>query len=214
MWARPGTDSSLISLLLMMVLGLSFAVTTLHSFRGCAVREFSFIAHKPGCKGMRVHTEACWGRCQTWEVNGSLSNTKPAIWSESACHWKCIVPLSLCFFQKPLPEPPYIQRHHRVCTYSRMRHLTVRLPGCQPNISPLYHYPHALQCDCSVCLPHHTECQTFWQRTVSMREKLVGWEHNYRMERTGYITVFKTALVRLHDSKNDSVCKEHIIIIP
>ncbi|KAG5260967.1 hypothetical protein AALO_G00298500 [Alosa alosa] len=129
MWTRPGIASSLIYLLLVMMVGLSFAVTTLNSFRGCAVREFSFIAHKPGCRSVRIHTEACWGRCQTWE--------------------------------KPLPEPPYIQRHHRVCTYSRMRHLTARLPGCSPNVSPLYHYPHALQCDCSVCSPHHTECQTF-----------------------------------------------------
>ncbi|KAL2079713.1 hypothetical protein ACEWY4_025457 [Coilia grayii] len=129
MWARSGSASPLSHLLLVTVLGLSFAVTTLHSFRGCAVRDFSFMAHKPGCRGLRIHTEACWGRCQTWE--------------------------------KPLPEPPYIQRHHRVCTYSRMRHLTARLPGCQPNVSPLYHYPHALQCDCLVCSSHHTECQTF-----------------------------------------------------
>ena len=45
------------------------AVTTeLHGFRGCAVREFSFVAQKPGCKGLRITTEACWGRCHTWEV--------------------------------------------------------------------------------------------------------------------------------------------------
>lgn len=42
--------------------------TTLHGFRGCAVREFSFVAQKPGCKALRITTEACWGRCHTWEV--------------------------------------------------------------------------------------------------------------------------------------------------
>lgn len=61
------------SLLLLLVAGTLTAVcvaltSTLHGFRGCAVREFSFVAHKPGCKGLRVTTEACWGRCHTWEV--------------------------------------------------------------------------------------------------------------------------------------------------
>ncbi|RVE60579.1 hypothetical protein OJAV_G00182470 [Oryzias javanicus] len=39
----------------------------LRGFRGCAVREFTFVAQKPGCKGLRITTEACWGRCHTWE---------------------------------------------------------------------------------------------------------------------------------------------------
>lgn len=60
------------SFLLLLVVGtaaMCVALTsTLHGFRGCAVREFSFVAHKPGCKGLRVTTEACWGRCHTWEV--------------------------------------------------------------------------------------------------------------------------------------------------
>lgn len=60
------------SFLLLLVAGtaaMCVALTsTLHGFRGCAVREFSFVAHKPGCKGLRVTTEACWGRCHTWEV--------------------------------------------------------------------------------------------------------------------------------------------------
>ncbi|KAA8582486.1 hypothetical protein FQN60_006157, partial [Etheostoma spectabile] len=99
--------------------------TTLHGFRGCAVREFSFVAQKPGCKGLHITTEACWGRCQTWE--------------------------------KPVPDPPFIQRHHRVCTYSRTRHMTARLPGCQPHVSPLYHYPMALHCHCAVCSTQDTE---------------------------------------------------------
>ncbi|XP_052416103.1 glycoprotein hormone beta-5-like [Carassius gibelio] len=107
----------------------SMAVTTLQSFRGCAVRDFAFMAKKPGCRSLRINTDACWGRCHTWE--------------------------------RPVPEPPYIQRHHRVCTYSRTRHLTARLPGCRPGISPIYHYPQALQCDCTYCASNHTECETF-----------------------------------------------------
>jgi len=46
----------------------TMAVTTLQSFRGCAVREFTFAAKKPGCRSLRISTEACWGRCHTWEV--------------------------------------------------------------------------------------------------------------------------------------------------
>ncbi|KAJ4948321.1 hypothetical protein JOQ06_019857 [Pogonophryne albipinna] len=81
------------------------AVTTsLHGFRGCAVREFSF---------------------------------------------------------KPILDPPYIHRHHRVCTYNRTRQMTARLPGCQPNVSPLYHYPMALHCHCAICSMQDAECETF-----------------------------------------------------
>ncbi|KAM4853119.1 glycoprotein hormone beta-5 [Thomomys bottae] len=39
----------------------------LRTFVGCAVREFTFLARKPGCRGLRITTDACWGRCQTWE---------------------------------------------------------------------------------------------------------------------------------------------------
>lgn len=41
----------------------------LRTFVGCAVREFTFLAKKPGCRGLRVTTDACWGRCETWEVS-------------------------------------------------------------------------------------------------------------------------------------------------
>ncbi|XP_030578669.1 glycoprotein hormone beta-5-like [Archocentrus centrarchus] len=120
-------------LLLLLVAGAAVLCVTvptvLQGFRGCAVREFSFVAQKPGCKGLRITTEACWGRCHTWE--------------------------------KPVPEPPYIHRHHRVCTYSQTRHMTARLPGCQPDVSPLYHYPVALECHCDVCSTQDTECETF-----------------------------------------------------
>lgn len=40
----------------------------LRTFIGCAVREFTFLAKKPGCKVLRITTDACWGRCETWEV--------------------------------------------------------------------------------------------------------------------------------------------------
>ncbi|XP_023650600.1 glycoprotein hormone beta-5-like [Paramormyrops kingsleyae] len=119
---------SLFFILLLGTGALSVSVT-LETFRGCAVRQFSFLAQKPGCRSLRITTEACWGRCNTWE--------------------------------KPLPEPPYIQRHHRVCTYSRIRYLTARLPACPPDVSPLYPYPLALQCDCAVCSTQDTECETF-----------------------------------------------------
>ncbi|XP_051566454.1 glycoprotein hormone beta-5-like isoform X1 [Myxocyprinus asiaticus] len=116
-------------LLLFAGFDFTIAVTTLQSFRGCAVRDFNFVAQKPGCRSLLINTEACWGRCHTWE--------------------------------KLVLEPPYIQRHHRVCTYSRTRHMTARLPGCRPDVSPLYHYPQALQCDCTYCSSKHTECETF-----------------------------------------------------
>ncbi|XP_057711387.1 glycoprotein hormone beta-5 [Corythoichthys intestinalis] len=101
----------------------------LHGFRGCAVRDFSFVAQKPGCKGLRVTTEACWGRCHTWE--------------------------------RPVLDPPFIHRHHCVCTYALTRYASVRLPGCQPDVSPLYHYPVALHCHCAVCNTLDSECESF-----------------------------------------------------
>uniref|UniRef100_A0A3Q3L5Q9 Glycoprotein hormone subunit beta 5 n=1 Tax=Labrus bergylta TaxID=56723 RepID=A0A3Q3L5Q9_9LABR len=39
----------------------------LRRFIGCAVREFTFLAKKPGCGGLHITTDACWGRCETWE---------------------------------------------------------------------------------------------------------------------------------------------------
>ncbi|KAJ8288957.1 hypothetical protein COCON_G00016160 [Conger conger] len=43
------------------------AHVSLRRFIGCAVREFTFLARKPGCGGLHVTTDACWGRCETWE---------------------------------------------------------------------------------------------------------------------------------------------------
>ncbi|XP_055015498.1 glycoprotein hormone beta-5-like [Boleophthalmus pectinirostris] len=46
---------------------LSSSVVNLRRFTGCAVREFTFLAKKPGCGGLHITTDACWGRCETWE---------------------------------------------------------------------------------------------------------------------------------------------------
>ncbi|XP_058242521.1 glycoprotein hormone beta-5 [Hemibagrus wyckioides] len=39
----------------------------LQRFIGCAVRDFTFVAQKPGCGRLQITTDACWGRCETWE---------------------------------------------------------------------------------------------------------------------------------------------------
>ena len=60
------------ALLLLLLAGCGGTLKTsaidLRTFTGCAVREFTFLAKKPGCRGLRVTTDACWGRCETWEV--------------------------------------------------------------------------------------------------------------------------------------------------
>ncbi|KAJ8341320.1 hypothetical protein SKAU_G00336110 [Synaphobranchus kaupii] len=43
------------------------AHVNLRRFIGCAVREFTFLARKPGCGALHITTDACWGRCETWE---------------------------------------------------------------------------------------------------------------------------------------------------
>ncbi|OXB55988.1 hypothetical protein ASZ78_009718 [Callipepla squamata] len=47
--------------------GTETSAIDLRTFIGCAVREFTFLAKKPGCKALRITTDACWGRCETWE---------------------------------------------------------------------------------------------------------------------------------------------------
>lgn len=65
---------------------LSTSGGNLHTFVGCAVREFTFLAKKPGCKGLRITTDACWGRCETWEVSpktglgGNAFRVSPLAW--------------------------------------------------------------------------------------------------------------------------------------
>uniref|UniRef100_A0A8C6U2T1 Glycoprotein hormone subunit beta 5 n=1 Tax=Neogobius melanostomus TaxID=47308 RepID=A0A8C6U2T1_9GOBI len=55
-------------LLFLLLIALSSSALNLRRFTGCAVREFTFMAKKPGCGGLHVTTDACWGRCETWEV--------------------------------------------------------------------------------------------------------------------------------------------------
>ncbi|XP_041834392.1 glycoprotein hormone beta-5-like [Melanotaenia boesemani] len=43
------------------------SAVNLRRFIGCAVREFTFLARKPGCGSLHITTDACWGRCETWE---------------------------------------------------------------------------------------------------------------------------------------------------
>lgn len=75
----PGNSMKLVYLVLgvvaLLLLGgpdsvLSSSSGNLHTFVGCAVREFTFVVKKPGCRGLRITTDACWGRCETWEVSG------------------------------------------------------------------------------------------------------------------------------------------------
>lgn len=61
LWASPSPRSR-----------YQVSAVNLRRFIGCAVREFTFLARKPGCKGMHVTTDACWGRCETWEVRQRL----------------------------------------------------------------------------------------------------------------------------------------------
>ncbi|XP_051946536.1 glycoprotein hormone beta-5-like [Xyrauchen texanus] len=42
-------------------------VLNLKCFIRCAVREFTLLARKPGCSELHITTDACWGRCETWE---------------------------------------------------------------------------------------------------------------------------------------------------
>ncbi|KAF6351345.1 glycoprotein hormone subunit beta 5 [Rhinolophus ferrumequinum] len=107
---------------------LSTSGGNLGTFVGCAVREFTFVAKKPGCRGLRITTDACWGRCETWE--------------------------------KPILEPPYIEAHHRVCTYNETKQVTVKLPHCAAGVDPFYTYPMAVRCDCGPCSTATTECDT------------------------------------------------------
>ncbi|XP_047193706.1 glycoprotein hormone beta-5-like isoform X1 [Scophthalmus maximus] len=113
------------------------SAVNLRRFIGCAVREFTFLAKKPGCRGMHITNDACWGRCETWEGGRDAAAEKPVV------------------------EPPYIESHQRVCTYNETRLVTVKLPHCQSSVDPTYTYPVALRCDCGVCLTSTTECLTF-----------------------------------------------------
>uniref|UniRef100_A0AAV2JFF4 Glycoprotein hormone beta-5 n=1 Tax=Knipowitschia caucasica TaxID=637954 RepID=A0AAV2JFF4_KNICA len=59
--------SSSLLLLLFLLASSSSVMVNLRRFTGCAVREFTFVVRKPGCRGAHITTDACWGRCETWE---------------------------------------------------------------------------------------------------------------------------------------------------
>lgn len=71
-------------------------------------------------------------------------------------------PVFYLWGQKPILEPPYIEAHHRVCTYNETRQVTVKLPNCAPGVDPFYTYPVAVRCDCGACSTATTECETIW----------------------------------------------------
>lgn len=55
------------------------SAVNLRRFIGCAVREFTFLARKPGCGGLHITTDACWGRCETWEVRAERGRESYAV---------------------------------------------------------------------------------------------------------------------------------------
>ncbi|XP_039640955.1 glycoprotein hormone beta-5 isoform X3 [Perca fluviatilis] len=59
------------------------SAVNLRRFIGCAVREFTFLARKPGCGGLHITTDACWGRCETWEM--TLVHKQESIPGRSVC---------------------------------------------------------------------------------------------------------------------------------
>uniref|UniRef100_A0A8C6UKD1 Glycoprotein hormone subunit beta 5 n=1 Tax=Neogobius melanostomus TaxID=47308 RepID=A0A8C6UKD1_9GOBI len=117
--------------LFLLLIALSSSALNLRRFTGCAVREFTFMAKKPGCGGLHVTTD---------------------------CQYYCFVLLSVG--QKPIVDPPYIESFQRVCTYNESRLVTVRLPHCLRGVDPTYTFPSALRCECGLCLTRTTECET------------------------------------------------------
>lgn len=69
-------------------------------------------------------------------------------------------PVFYLWGQKPILEPPYIEAHHRVCTYNETKQVIVKLPNCAPGVDPFYTYPMAVRCDCGACSTATTECET------------------------------------------------------
>lgn len=138
----------------------TMAVTTLQSFRGCAVRDFAFLAKKPGCRSLRINTEACWGRCHTWEVTRTcyIQLIYRKIWEHVVYTY---------LFLRVLYHRGQFQSHRisRGTTVSvpTAEHGTwyARLPVCHPGVSPIYYYPQALQCDCTTAPQTTQSVKTF-----------------------------------------------------
>ncbi|XP_036927895.1 glycoprotein hormone beta-5 isoform X1 [Acanthopagrus latus] len=141
-------SSGLVLLLLLCVsLQPRVSAVNLRRFIGCAVREFTFLARKPGCGGLHITTDACWGRCETWEGGQGTAGREDVLLQGQTV-------------TKPVLDPPFIESYQRVCTYNETRLVSVKLPNCQPSVDPTYTYPVALRCDCGVCLTSTTECIT------------------------------------------------------
>ncbi|XP_006002637.1 thyrotropin subunit beta-like [Latimeria chalumnae] len=45
-----------------------------------------------------------------------------------------------------------------VCTYNKVKYLTIRIPGCAPHIDPYYRFAVAINCKCSLCNTDSTDC--------------------------------------------------------
>uniref|UniRef100_A0A8C7JL30 Glycoprotein hormone subunit beta 5 n=1 Tax=Oncorhynchus kisutch TaxID=8019 RepID=A0A8C7JL30_ONCKI len=101
--------------------------------------EFTFRARKPGCGGLHITTDTCWGRCETWEVRTESRRES---------------------YAKPVLDPPYIESYHRVCTYNKTHLVTVQLPTCSANMDPMYTYPVVLRCDCGAVVEKVPNCHT------------------------------------------------------
>ncbi|KAG2460137.1 GPHB5 protein, partial [Polypterus senegalus] len=65
------------------------------------------------------------------------------------------------YMYKPVLDPPYIEAHHRLCTYNKTRYVSVKLPGCRAHVNPIFTFPVAISCECSMCSTENTECETF-----------------------------------------------------
>ncbi|XP_078077254.1 thyrotropin subunit beta-like [Mustelus asterias] len=54
-----------------------------------------------------------------------------------------------------LPKIVLIQK---VCTYQDVKYISIKLPGCPPNVDPFYRFPVILSCTCSQCATDSTDC--------------------------------------------------------
>ncbi|XP_038636841.1 thyrotropin subunit beta-like isoform X2 [Scyliorhinus canicula] len=54
-----------------------------------------------------------------------------------------------------LPKVALIQK---VCTYQDVKYISIKLPGCPPNVDPFYRFPVILGCMCSQCATDTTDC--------------------------------------------------------
>nr|CAE17336.1 thyroid-stimulating hormone beta subunit [Neoceratodus forsteri] len=53
-----------------------------------------------------------------------------------------------------------------VCTYNTIKYMTMRLPGCPPDVDPYYHFAVATSCKCSQCNTDTTDCINGAEATI------------------------------------------------